>query len=841
MPPKRKRARTSPEPFTIAFPTALDARKDGDAWWFEVDGRELRLSNLDKIFWPDEGYTKGDLIAYYLNVSDLMLPHLAQRPLTMKRMPDGIDGPFFYEKSAPSHVPDWIGRCKVLSEDAKTGVIDYMTIEDTAGLLFIANLGCIEFHPLHSRCVDVEHPDYLFFDLDPFPPYTYEDVLTVARHIKALLDQLGLAAFPKTSGATGLQIFLPVERGAYTYEQVRAFVGRCGRLITQADPDRVTMAWKIADRSGKVFIDHNMNRSGANISAAYSLRPEPRAPVSTPLTWDEVFEGGFEPQDFRIDNVWERFARLGDLFGGVRTEAMDLSNAFEALGLTVDGEAEAPSKKTRTSEEVIAASKDPKLAEYIRKRDFEGTPEPAPGVAQGEGNSFVIHKHRATRLHYDVRLERDGALPSWAVPKGLPTARGDKRLAVRTEDHPLEYGKFSGTIPAGHYGAGEVRIFDDGWYEPVEWDDKKVSFKLHGRRYPGLEFHFVKTRTDWLAFLASAQDAPLIESPPRFQPMLAEGGWQAFDDDAWSFEPKLDGIRCLAEMATGETRLITRTGRDVTSQYPDIHMVHELVDQVNAVLDGEIVAFDADGKNSFEALQQRMNLANEREIKRMTKTIPVALVVFDLLWLDGRETTGLELEERRELLRLIVEEDHRLQLMTHVEGKGVAFTETAKTLGLEGVVAKRKGSKYLSGRRSDTWRKIKLTNTQDCVILGWTPGQGGRSKTFGALLVGALDDGEWKWIGQVGTGFTDKMLEIVQAKLDPLTRKTSPIDDPDLAAVKGVTFVEPELVCEVEYLEITKGSTKMRAPSFKGLRSDKTPDECVLEPSTKTAQRQKGS
>jgi bifunctional non-homologous end joining protein LigD len=831
MPPKRTRARTSPDAFTVEFPEALDARKDGDAWWVEVDGRELRLSNLNKIFWPDEGYTKGDLIAYYLNAAHLMLPHIVGRPLTMKRMPDGIDGPFFYEKSAPSHVPDWIGRCKVLSDDAKTGVIDYMTIEDAAGLLFIANLGCIEFHPLHSRCEDVEHPDYFFFDLDPFPPYTYEDVLAVARHIKALLDQLGLPGFPKTSGATGLQIYVPVEHGKYTYDQVRAFVGRCGRLILQADPDRVTMAWKIADRTGKIFIDHNMNRSGANISAAYSLRPEPHATVSTPLTWDEVAEGGFEPHDFRIENVWERFERLGDLFDGVRTAAVDLSNAFEAIGLSLDDPEPdaAPKRARRTSEEVIAASKDPKLAEYIRKRDFEGTPEPAPGAAEGEGNSFVIHKHRATRLHYDVRLERDGALPSWAVPKGLPTARGDKRLAVRTEDHPLEYGKFSGTIPAGHYGAGEVRIFDDGWYEPVEWDDKKVSFRLHGRRYPNLEFHFVKTRTDWLAFLASAQDAPLIESPPRFQPMLAEGGWKAFDDDAWWFEPKLDGIRCLAEMTTAETKLITRTGRDVTSQYPDIHMVHELVDQVNAVLDGEIVAFDGEGRNSFEALQQRMNLANEREIKRMAKQIPVALVVFDVLWLDGRDTTGLTLEERRELLTLVVEEDHRLQLMTHVEGDGKSFTEAARGLGLEGVVAKKKGSKYLPGRRADTWRKIKLTNTQDCVILGWTPGLRGRSTTFGALLVGALDGDRWVWIGQVGTGFTEKMLSIVQEKLEPLTRDTPPIDDPDLAAVKGATYVEPTVVCEVEYLEFTKSTKKMRAPSFKGLRPDKTPDECVLE------------
>ena len=841
------RQRASGPAFTVPFPRELDARRDGDVWWLDPgDGRELRLSNLNKVFWPDEGYTKGDVVAYYFNVADLILPHLEHRPLTMKRMPDGVTGGFFYEKSVAAHTPSWIHRCKVPSDDAKRGVIDFMMVDDLWALLYAANLGCIEMHPLHSRCEEIAHPDYLFFDLDPFEPYTYEDVLTVARHIKVVLDQLEIPSYPKTSGATGLQIFVPVTRGAYTYDEVRAFVGACGRMILRADPDHVTMAWRVADRTGKIFIDHNMNRAGANIASVYSLRPEPGAPVSTPLTWDEVMSGGFEPRDFRIDNVFERFARLGDLFEGVLTHEVNLHEASRLLGIDIESDPSgplprtaAPSVQEKTSAEIAAESKDPALFEYVRRRDFGGTPEPAPGEHTGQGNSFVIHKHRATRLHYDVRLERDGGLPSWAVPKGLPIRRGDKRLSVQTEVHPLEYGSFEGEIPEGHYGAGAVRIFDNGWYEPVEWTDSKVSFKLHGRRYPGIEYHFIKTRTDWLAFLASKQDVPLIETPPAFSPMLAEGGHEAFDSPGWWFEPKLDGIRCLAEMETGDTVLRTRRGRDVTEQYPELRMVHEMVDQVNAVIDGEIVALDERGKDSFEVLQQRMNLANPREIDRVRKRIPVTLVVFDVLWLDGRDTTGLPLEERRELLDLIVEPDDRIQKITHVEEDGTAFVEAARSVGMEGVVAKRKGSPYLPGRRTDAWRKIKLISTQDCVILGYTPGQGGRNGTFGALLVGAWDEGELKWVGQVGTGFSDKMLEELIAKLTPLVQAEPPIDDRELRGLKGAVFVRPELVCEVAFHEITKSTHKMRAPSFVSLRPDKVPEDAVLEPPALTKTRTK--
>ena len=444
----RKKA-TGGRAFTVEFPVPLPVEQRGDAWWMEAEGRELRLSNLDKVFWPVEGYTKGDLLAYYFNVAELILPYLRERPLTMKRMPDGMAGPFFYEKTAPSHTPEWIARCPVLSDDSKDGVIGYLMVNDLSTLLFVANLGCIEMHPLHSRCATVETPDYFFFDLDPMGA-SFEDVLIVSRHVRAALGALGLTGYPKTSGATGIQIYVPVEPG-WSYDQVRDFVGTLGRTIERADREHVTMAWQIDKRTGKVFIDHNMNRRGANISAVYSLRPEAGATVSTPLLWEEVDEG-VTPQDFRIDNVFERFEKLGDLFEGVRTSPQELGPALEAVGLPSTKAIEVGrTRRRRTSEEVIAASKDPDLAEYLRKRSFgpEGTTEPPPGGAEGEGNSFVIHKHRATRLHYDVRLERDGALPSWAVPRGLPTQPGDKRLAVRTEDHPLEYGSFQGTHPRG--------------------------------------------------------------------------------------------------------------------------------------------------------------------------------------------------------------------------------------------------------------------------------------------------------------------------------------------------------------------------------------------------------
>jgi bifunctional non-homologous end joining protein LigD len=847
------RKRGSGPAFTVDLPKPLPAERDGEHWWMTVDGKELRLSNLDKVFWPDEGYTKGDLVAYYFNIAPRILPYLRDRPLTMKRMPNGVKGSFFYEKDAPSHTPDWMPRCAVESvgSDGRWGppkheVINYLMVEDTAGLLFMANLGCIEFHPLHSRCGSIEEPDYLFFDLDPFEPATFQDVLAVASLVRVACDRLDLKAYPRTSGATGIQVYVPITPG-HSYGQVRDLVGRVGHLIRQADPDRVTMEWEVKRRTGKVFIDHNMNRVGANIASVYSLRPEPGATVSTPLTWKEVETTRVRPQDFTITSIWSRVKRA-DPFRALLEAPQDLGKALEAVGVDredavastashrVDlpdppsAKATRPRKRSK-SDEAIAMSRDPNLREYLKKRDFEGTPEPAgaPADAGADGNSFVIQRHDATRLHYDLRLERDGVLVSWAVPKGLPFERGTKHLAVQTEDHPMEYGSFAGTIPKGHYGAGEVRIWDRGTYDLLEWSDRKVSFRLHGERHQG-EYHLVKTSRgdrDWLVFLSRSEDrAP--KAPPPLAPMLASGGYEPFDRQGWWFEPKFDGVRTLLYLVGEEVRLISRSGRDQSASYPELSRVYRRINATNAVVDGEIVATNEQGQTSFELLQQRINLSSVSEIERAMKKIPVEMVAFDLLWLDGEDLTALPLSERRARLEEVVMEDKGIRLIYWIPDEGTRFHQAAQELGLEGIIAKKASSRYFPGRRSEEWRKIKILKRQDCVILGFTPGQRGRSSSFGALLLGAYRDGELIWTGQVGTGFTDRMLSDLLGKLRGLETDKPPISDPGLRKVKGARWIRPELVGEVEYLQMTAAG-KLRAPSFKGLRPDKVPEDCILE------------
>jgi bifunctional non-homologous end joining protein LigD len=313
---------------SIEFPTDVRVAKEGDSFTLLGGDRPLRLSNVDKTFFPD-GETKGDLTAYYGNIAPLLLPHLRDRAIVLARYPDGWDGDWFYEKQVPSHAPEWLPTYPLHSEH-RGEAIDFVTAPDAESLMWIANLGAIEIHPWLSRVTSPERPDFAIFDLDPAAGASWEQVVETATHIQVVLDRLGLASYPKTSGATGLHLYVPID-AEYPYARVRGVVEAIGRLIVAADPDLATMEWDIPKRHGKVFIDHNQNVGGKTIASVYSVRPRPGAPVSTPLLWGEV--GEVAPTDFTIHTIWERVARHGDLFAPVLRGGQRLEGAEAALGL----------------------------------------------------------------------------------------------------------------------------------------------------------------------------------------------------------------------------------------------------------------------------------------------------------------------------------------------------------------------------------------------------------------------------------------------------------------------------------------------------------------------------
>lgn len=480
---------------------------------------------------------------------------------------------------------------------------------------------------------------------------------------------------------------------------------------------------------------------------------------------------------------------------------------------------------------------------YNRKRRFDETPEPAASFAGDvdptraePGNTFVIHQHHATRLHFDLRLEmfngRTPVLVSWAVPKNLPLEKGKPRLAIHVEDHPFEYGSFSGSIPDDNYGAGHVRIFDNGTYEVLEREPGKLSFRLHGTRVAG-EWTMSHRSTnkagkeEWLIFLRS-DDRPAPERRPSLAPMLATLVADAFDDDDWAFEPKWDGVRTFA-VCDEATQLVSRNQRDITVAYPELAKVHEQLVAIDAVVDGEIVAF-SDGVPSFEKLQSRIHVRDPRDIARLMKQIPVAIVLFDVVYLDGRDLTGLPYSERRKILEATVVPTQHVQVSPAIAGNGMQLFEVARAQALEGIVAKRRDSRYEIGKRSKAWLKIKTTFDADVVIAGWNEGGGHRSGRLGSLVCAVYDGDVLRYIGSVGTGFTAKTLEMLEEQLRPLETDEEPFAREGLKGkpeLRHARWVRPELVAMVEFRQLTSGG-KLRAPSFKGLRSDTSPAECTF-------------
>lgn len=530
-----------------------------------------------------------------------------------------------------------------------------------------------------------------------------------------------------------------------------------------------------------------------------------------------------------------------------------------------------------------------KLQEYRRKRSFDKTSEPAGKVRPRRGISrFVVQKHAASRLHYDFRLELGGVLVSWAVPKGPSLNPADRRLAVHVEDHPIEYFDFEGTIPKGEYGGGTVMVWDWGG---VRWlgDDPQemlanhdLKFELFGRKLRGA-FAIVGGREDdkaWFLikkrdFAATEEDVTRLDRsvlsgrsmeeiaaagqrvwhsnrpaaeqgldaggfadlraakkagfPTEIAPMLASPERQPFDNPEWSYEIKLDGFRVLALVRDGKVKLLSRRGQDATKQFPELHDLSILVRSREAVLDGEAVALDEEGRPSFSRLQERTGWKGGRSTRDPHPTIPILYYAFDMLYEDGYSLLDVPLKERRRLMLARLLDGPSVRLLDSFSGSdGTLLFEAARAQGQEGVVAKKLSSSYVPGTRSKQWLKIKANPEQSCVVVGFTEPQGGR-QYFGSLALAVVDDDGLAYAGQVGSGFDSRTLKQVMEALKALVLDKPPELKRINLAPKGTTWVRPELVCDVKYNEWTREKI-LRQPTFLRMRPDLTVEDCRREP-----------
>ena len=534
------------------------------------------------------------------------------------------------------------------------------------------------------------------------------------------------------------------------------------------------------------------------------------------------------------------------------------------------------------------------LERYLEKRKFEDTPEPRgrKHAAHGGALQFCVQRHHASHLHYDLRLEVDGVLKSWAVPKGPTLDPSEKRLAMMVEDHPIEYGGFEGTIPKGNYGAGSVMLWDTGTYQllgdlPVEQQLAKGDFKFHltGEKLKG-DFALVRMKgsfykgakskgNEWLLLkkkdayaepgwdtedhaksvktgrtqeeiaqgleadppaaapakaVGKIHGARKAEMPKSIEPMLAQiGKGEPPASDNWLYEIKWDGVRAICYIDDGDMRMVSRNGNRMDRQYPELSILPHHIKAKRAIADGEIAALDAKGIPSFELLQRRINVAEASQIATLARHHPVVLFLFDLLYLDGYDLRGVPLVERKRLLKEILETSDVIRYSGEFVGDGPGLYEAAKQQGIEGIIGKRAASFYESRRTSD-WIKYKIHNTDSFVLCGFTKGE---RELFGALVLGIYDRGELVWAGNVGTGFDRKMMQTVYDKLAPLAADKCPLKhDKNLPKDHSVTWTRPELVCEVKFANWTEDG-RLRAPVFVGLRPDIDPSECVKEGGSK--------
>ncbi|MDZ4710855.1 MAG: non-homologous end-joining DNA ligase, partial [bacterium] len=493
-----------------------------DSHIVQVGKRKLELSNLNKILYPDDGIVKAQVIEYYLKIAPTILNHIKGRPLSLVRFPNGIYGEKFYQKNRPDWAPDWIEYVALGSEETK----DYILATEEAALVWLANLACLEIHQMHSKRPHYDKPDYMVFDLDPPEGYKFTDVVEIALNLKSHLEAFGYHTFAKTTGGKGIHVITPIEQ-KYDFHKVFETAQAIAQPFVE-EYSNLTLHIKKDARKGRVLVDIYRIRQGQSIISPYSLRGNSRSPVSMPLPWTEI-EKLKDPKEYNLTNVPDIVNTEGDAWEGITAYAVELHTERKANRKPTIRDLK-PSGKYKTPEQ---------LEKYSKKRDFEKTPEPSGKVIDGKGNRFVVHRHHASRMHYDLRLEKDGVLKSWAVPKGLPPAPGVKRLAVQTEDHPMEYLDFEGTIPKGQYGGGDMWVYASGRYEITKDKKDGFYFRLHSPAMSGeYRIHNIKNK-DWLMERVDRSQVDWLHE--QVEPMLAQSKKEVPVSDDFIYEVKWDG------------------------------------------------------------------------------------------------------------------------------------------------------------------------------------------------------------------------------------------------------------------------------------------------------------
>jgi bifunctional non-homologous end joining protein LigD len=765
--------------------------------WAQVGKRNLEISNLDKVLFPEDGIVKAEVIEYYLKIAPTILNHIKGRAMTLIRFPDGIHGESFYQKNRPEWAADWI-------EFAKLGSVekDYIVANEPALLVWIANLAGLELHQLHSRKPQFDKPDYMVFDLDPPEGYDFKKIVSLAFRLKEHIETYGYTTFVKTTGGKGVHICCPIEQ-----QQDFSTVFDAAQIIAQPfvekNPNETTLHIKKEARKGRVLVDIYRIRSGQSIVSPYSLRGRIGAPVSMPLTWQEL-ESVTDPKVFNITNAVDKVLKDGDAWEGMAAFAVEL-HTHRTQKVAVK---KLPANKKHKSPE--------QLQTYKEKRDFEKTPEPAPMIVTGNNNNFVVHRHHASHLHYDLRLEKDGVLKSWAVPKGLPPRPGVKRLAVQTEDHPMEYLTFHGKIPKGEYGGGDMWIYALGKYQITKDKKDGFYFRLNSKELSG-EYRIHRTKEK--EYLLERVDDPQIDFVNQFvEPMLSESRSDTPKKDGYVYEIKWDGIRALISYEDGKVRIKTRNQHDVTDQFPELLDGEKAFRATNAVFDAEIVSLDESGKPIFKKVINRLMTSGPTNIQKASKVTPVCCYIFDCLYLDGRAIINEPLTRRKEWLIDTIRPETPYRVSEYVDD-GDSLLAAAREHGLEGIMAKKSDSKYLPGKRTDCWYKIKIRQTCEVKIVGYTKGKGERGHTFGALQIAECIDDQLHYRGKVGTGFDDATIKDILTMLKKVTVLKKPVVSGKLIDEKISVWLEPKVIAEVSYSKLTPDKM-FREPVFVKLRID---------------------